>query len=239
MNEKSNFYVFERKEIFLVILFVILVSITSFLFGLKMGSGYSFEKSGHNEADMEMISTPAKKIDFSSTEEESVKKMIDQQKAMPETNKEDINKTVEESLKKKMIEEFNSENSKKFNNEAEPVKVNEVAPETSPIVTEEVMAEAPATETVQENGVSSSDKFAGKYTIQLGSYQTVKEATDFAEGFKVLGYNPIINEVQIPNRGNWFRVSLGVFDSLVDAKNYLLKNKSLFSDRDYVLIQFD
>jgi len=206
-----------------------------------MGSGYSFEKTGHNESDLEMISTPAKKIDFSSTEEESVKKMIDEQKAMPETKKEDINKTVEESLKKKMIEEFNSENSKKFNNEAEPVKVNEVTPETSPVVMDDTPAvsdqEVPAQ--VEENGVSSSDKFAGKYTIQLGSYQTVKEATDFAEGFKVLGYNPIINEVQIPSRGNWFRVSLGVFDSLVDAKSYLLKNKSLFSDRDYVLIQFD
>jgi len=64
MNEKSNFYVFERKEIFLVILFVILVSITSFLFGLKMGSGYSFEKTGHNESDLEMISTPARRLIF-------------------------------------------------------------------------------------------------------------------------------------------------------------------------------
>ncbi|EQC52370.1 SPOR domain-containing protein, partial [Bacteriovorax sp. DB6_IX] len=85
----------------------------------------------------------------------------------------------------------------------------------------------------------SDDNFSGKYTIQLSSFQSLAEAKQFAEGFKVLGYNPIINEKNIPGRGNWFRVSLGVFNSLSETKDYILKHKSLFAERDYVLTKFE
>lgn len=233
MNDKSNFYVFEKKEVFLVILFVILVSITSFLFGLKMGSGYSFEQAGNTSSDLEKISTENAKVDFSSTEEERVNEFIKTNNQ--DVKKEDINKKVEESLKQKMIEEFNNENTKKFNPET-----TKVAPEKKeiPIVepTESLVSVDNSDSVVEEK---EADNFSGKFTIQLGSYQTIKEATEFAEGFKVLGYNPIINESTVAGRGNWFRVSIGVFDNLNDAKSYLLKNKSLFANREYFFFQFD
>lgn len=237
MNEKSNFYVFERKEIFLVILFVILISITSFLFGLKMGSGYSFDKAGNTNSELEAISTAAPAVEFTSTEEEKVDKLISETKPT-DSEGSDINKKVEDSLKQKLVEEFSNENNKKY------APVN--PPTTAPAV--DVMKDDNEVMDVQKKENESSSKAApseskdslvGKYTIQLGSSQSLKEATDFAEGFKVLGYTPIVNEVQIPGRGNWFRVSIGIFDSLNDAKSYLIKNKSLFSDRDYVLVQFD
>ncbi|CAN0060821.1 unnamed protein product [Chrysoparadoxa australica] len=97
------------------------------------------------------------------------------------------------------------------------------------------------TEVKMEEGAKSSlkDKFSGKYTIQLGSHRSVEEAEAFAEGFKVRGYNPIINEVEIPNRGIWYRVSLGVFDTITDAKDYVKKEQSLFQGQDYVFVRFD
>lgn len=235
MNEKSNFYVFERKEIILVILFVIVTAITSFIFGLNIGANHAYEKAGHTGNDLKQITTETPKVDFTSTQEEKVEEIVKKE----ETKKVDINKEIQDSLKQKMIEEFSKEN-KKFVNAA-PVQKNEMAeapkveaaPEQKIVEPDQVMEEAPS---AQEQ---SDDNFSGKYTIQLSSFQSLAEAKQFAEGFKVLGYNPIINEKNIPGRGNWFRVSLGVFNSLSETKDYILKHKSLFAERDYVLTKFE
>lgn len=76
---------------------------------------------------------------------------------------------------------------------------------------------------------------AGKYTIQLGSYETMDEAKQFAEGFTVRGYNPIINEVSIAGKGNWYRVSLGLFNTVDEAKAYIREEQSLFSGQEHII----
>jgi cell division protein FtsN len=75
----------------------------------------------------------------------------------------------------------------------------------------------------------------GKYTIQLGSYNTLEEAKQFAEGFTVRGYSPIINEVKIEGKGTWYRVSLGLFGSVDEAKTYIKQEQSLFSGQEHVI----
>ena len=79
-----------------------------------------------------------------------------------------------------------------------------------------------------EKDFSTPDPMKGKVTIQLGSYQSVEDAEKFAEGFRVRGYNPIISKVQVKGRGLWFRVSLGAFDTVSDAKDFAKQEESLF-----------
>jgi cell division protein FtsN len=78
---------------------------------------------------------------------------------------------------------------------------------------------------------------SGKYTIQLGSYPNVEEAKQFAEGFTVRGYSPIINETTIEGKGTWYRVSLGLFSTVEEAKGYIKAEQSLFSGQDYVITE--
>lgn len=95
--------------------------------------------------------------------------------------------------------------------------------------------EKPAT-TTDAGGLSSQQSTAaGKYTIQLGSYNTVDEAKQFAEGFTVRGYSPIINEVKIAGKGTWYRVSLGLFNTVDEAKSYIKQEQSLFSGQEHVI----
>lgn len=94
--------------------------------------------------------------------------------------------------------------------------------------------EKPAT--ADAGGLSSQQSSAaGKYTIQLGSYNTVDEAKQFAEGFTVRGYSPIINEVKIDGKGTWYRVSLGLFNTVEEAKAYIKQEQSLFSGQEHVI----
>lgn len=83
----------------------------------------------------------------------------------------------------------------------------------------------------------SPNAMAGKFTIQLGSYNNLDEAKQFAEGFTVRGYNPIINEVRISGKGVWYRVSLGLFNSVDEAKKYIRDEQSLFSGQDHIITE--
>jgi septal ring-binding cell division protein DamX len=127
------------------------------------------------------------------------------------TISEDSKLTDDEKLKKLMDESKNrlSDELNKFSSEEKPANAStEGAPQST---------------------------MAGKYTIQLGSYNTVDEAKQFAEGFTVRGYSPIINEVKIDGKGTWYRVSLGLFNSVEEAKAYIKQEQSLFTGQDHVI----
>jgi septal ring-binding cell division protein DamX len=102
---------------------------------------------------------------------------------------------------------------------------------------EKVSSEEPAMSTNQSVEPKSSNAMAGKFTIQLGSYPTLEEAKQFAEGFSVRGYSPIINETQLEGKGTWYRVSLGLFNTVDEAKTYIKGEQSLFSGQDYVITE--
>ena len=91
----------------------------------------------------------------------------------------------------------------------------------------------PATAPAPKQEVS----YRGKWTIRLGSYQKMADAQHFADGFKVRGYNPIINEVTIEGRGVWYRVGLGIFDNMAAAKGYIKQEQTLFQGQDYAIVQ--
>jgi septal ring-binding cell division protein DamX len=99
---------------------------------------------------------------------------------------------------------------------------------------EKFTTEDPMTKPAPADTATKSN-MVGKYTIQLGSYNNIDDARQFAEGFTVRGYSPIINEVKIPGKGNWYRVSLGLFNTVEEAKKYIRDEQSLFSGQDHII----
>jgi septal ring-binding cell division protein DamX len=142
---------------------------------------------------------------------------------------EDAEKTVTEESKltddeklKKLMDESKtrlSDELEKFSSDDKAVAVQSTEVKTAPA----------------EN--QSSSPVNGKYTIQLGSYPTMEEAKQFAEGFTVRGYSPIINQTTLEGKGTWYRVSLGLFATVEEAKGYIKKEQTLFSGQDYVITE--
>lgn len=131
------------------------------------------------------------------------------------TISEDAKLTDEEKLKKLMDESKN-----RLTNELDKFSTDDKAP-------------------MSTEGADNKSAMSGKYTIQLGSYNTVDEAKQFAEGFTVRGYSPIINEVKIEGKGTWYRVSLGIFNSVDEAKAYIKQEQSLFAGQEHVISKID
>ena len=220
MEDKTKFYIFDKKEIALIFTFMVLATVIAFILGVKFGLNYSYDSSGLALEDRD-------KVELLSGDEESVQQ-------------------VEEShvTKKINVDETYSQLKDEFDRLQDGEK-NEVQIKEEP--TEKSKVEAPS-QTVREESASDvvvqkskHDRFYNKYTIQLGSYRSVEDAKQFANGFKVRGYDPIVNPFNIHSKGGiWYRVSIGVFDSSSKAKEYIIKNQSLFqSHNDYIIGKFD
>lgn len=203
MDSKTKLFVFAKKEVALIFIFMILIAITSFVMGVKIGKNYSMEMAGVTPADQKKV------VELLSNKEEDL-----------ETIKKDAEAHVVESgdIEHKLQEKISAE----FGSGADAGH--------GAAVTGHGAAQNMSTEKAQDN-------LSGKFTIQLGSHRTLKEAEDFAEGFKARGYDTIINQIDIKGKGTWYRVSLGAFTSMEEAKTYITKEKTLFIGQDYTIVK--
>ncbi|MFW5925736.1 MAG: SPOR domain-containing protein [Myxococcota bacterium] len=60
----------------------------------------------------------------------------------------------------------------------------------------------------------------GKYTLQVISYRTKEEARLFAETLRERGHETFVVRADLPDRGTYWRVRIGPFDSKRDAQAY-------------------
>lgn len=202
MDSKTKLYVFAKKEVALIFIFMILIAVTSFVLGVKIGKNYSMEMAGITPEDQKKV------VELLSNKEEELSSI----KANPEANTVESS-DIENKLQEKISEEFGA----------------------GSVPAHGGMSKPPA------NGVEAKhetkDALSGKFTIQLGSHRTLKEAESFAEGFRARGYNPIINQIEIKGKGTWYRVSLEAFNTAEEAKAYVGKEKTLFMGQDYTIIK--
>lgn len=71
----------------------------------------------------------------------------------------------------------------------------------------------------------------GKYTVQIASYATEKEAKSHAKKLKGDGYSAFYLSAKVTSK-TWYRVSVGLFDSRQSANNFrkeLMKQASISS----------
>ncbi len=231
MEEKTKLYVFEKKEVALIFLFMLLIALTSFIMGIKIGKNYSYKVAGLTTDDRQ-------KVELLSTEEEMVDQVVTEKKVQGEGSTSDaqLKDLAFQKLKEKIDKEFTQPAP-----EAQPGPAEKTAePEAAPVPAAKAQAsEAKAAAPQEEETQTPKDQYSGKYTIQLGSHRALADAEKFADGFRIRGYNPIITEVRIKERGTWYRVSLGVFGNITEAKDYIVKEKTLFEGVDYVIGRFD
>jgi cell division protein FtsN len=214
MDSKTKLYVFAKKEVALIFTFMILIAITSFIMGIKIGKKYSYEAAGITHEDQKKV------VDLLSKNEEDLESLKKNQEAHKVESAD-----IENKLQEKISDEFGVH-----------VPATGDTHHSANMSTEVKPHEAPAGHETK-NVKNSSDELSGKMTIQLGSHRTLKEAEDFSEGFKARGYDPIINQIEIKGKGTWYRVSLGAFPNIEEAKTYIAKEKTLFIGQDYTIVK--
>ncbi len=199
MDSKTKLYVFTRIEVFLIFIFMICISVTSFLLGVKVGDHYSFFAAGFKPEDKERVLLLSKK-------EEELKKI----ESMEIT--EQKSEEIEGQLNSKLADEFSptSHNNSEGPQSSQTNQVGHTSPghgaeghgenltpTSPPHGVENSSPNSSGQLTLDkkpEGSVKSQGKLKGMFTVQLSSHRAIKDAEDFALGFKARGYSPIIAE---------------------------------------------
>ncbi|MFH1829332.1 MAG: SPOR domain-containing protein [Pseudomonadota bacterium] len=71
---------------------------------------------------------------------------------------------------------------------------------------------------------------SARYSVQVGSYPDMAEASSVVERWKTKGYPAYLMIADIPDRGRWYRVRIGGFESRAEASKYMDK----FTSRESV-----
>lgn len=69
-----------------------------------------------------------------------------------------------------------------------------------------------------------------KFTIQVASFQDKSRAEIVLNDLKQKGYQPVISPKELPEKGTWYRVFVGDFDTEEEAKSLLDKLKEEYKD---------
>jgi len=228
MNENAKLFVFSTKEVILIVVFNVFVAITFFLLGVRTGKDYSYNKAGFSPEDR-------RTLEIKSSQEEIVND-IKKEMVKPKIDKSD----VDDRLRKHIENELNNEN---INESSSSDNIEPPSPEDLAKVSK-ISEKSDFDNTANSNKdlipvakteVLKKENYIGKYTVQLGSFRTMKEGKSFSSAFVKRGYEPIITEAHPRNKGTWFRVSIGLFNSVADLKDYVNKEKNLFRSQNYII----
>ena len=223
MNEKTKLYIFTKLEMGLIFLFTLVIATIAFTFGVRLGRSYSFQYADLSPEDQ-------RQIELLSGQEEKINELVENQTEINDENvikMDEINRRLEEKIKAELSTNSGQSVAQAPSDTTPP---NE-APSAS-----KASPEPERIENVQER---ENKNYLGKHTVQLSSHRSRSEAEAFAEGFKVRGYDPIIHPVELPDRGVWYRVCIGVFDSVSEAKEFVKRERTLFQGQDHTFARFE
>ena len=83
-------------------------------------------------------------------------------------------------------------------------------------------------QTVFDVAATSPSLPVGKFTIQVGSFPSLKEAIDEADSLEQKGAKPFLRSATLKDRGRWYRIYLGGYQSRtaaeLAAKGYVEKH---------------
>ena len=247
MKEENKLLVFDKKEILILIAFLIILVLASFVYGVKIGKDYSFSNS-------DVTTEEINKLEVLSASEEKANTYKKERRILDGDNGYNLlKKKIDEELKKtsskneiKKEGKTPAKDSLENNNAKSEKKENLPSKEGAYYANNDIESGTKKTGEKEldevDNIVDSQamqDVYKGTWTIQLSSHKNLKDAKIFSNNFKVRGYNPIINQVDLGDKGVWYRVSIGSFSTLVEAKNYVIKENDIFTDLDHVFIQFE
>lgn len=82
------------------------------------------------------------------------------------------------------------------------------------------VALAPARSAIPPTGPRARAGHDGDLTLQVASYRSEQEAEIFAEALRARGHAAFVLQAEIPDRGTYFRVRIGPFETVGEAESY-------------------
>lgn len=90
---------------------------------------------------------------------------------------------------------------------------------------------------VEATSASTTSADQGNYTLQVGSFNDLAEASERVARLGLLGIKAYVARVEIPRRGTWYRVQTGSFASREEAARYGTQLRNKGSVPDFIIAE--
>jgi cell division protein FtsN len=235
VDQKRRLFIYDRKEVGILILLGVGVALFAFTLGVHLGKQVVPKAT---EAALE-----AKPVDPLTAAEPSAPSRVEisgEVKNVPAAVDETLDQSLRDEIAKtgmkvdktRQVELPSTVHASKETTSPEVGAEGNAPKKSAPVATApKSMARKsePATESAAEN-VSS------RYTLQVGSYPSLREAEPELLKLNENGLRAEVREVELTGKGKWFRLFVGQFDTIKDAEK---AGKSFKKERriaDFVVV---
>lgn len=229
METKHELFVFNKKEVGVILMLLGLVALFSFTLGIKLGKRLGAAKPAEQAAIVASPLTAAKP----KTEHAAEASKEDEESA-PTLSEDEINPAAaaEEKADAELEKEIDKTHAGagKILAMALPGEKKGVAKSTE---------SGPAKAEPATHSQKTEQAANGKYTLQIGSYRTLKEATEQVSELKKKNLDAFYVEAQIPGKWTWYRVGVGVFANKGMAEKTAVRWKSAKALPPYIVQKID
>lgn len=206
MENKRKFFIYDRKEVGILILLGVGVSLFAFTLGVHLGKQVTpppvVEEAAH---------APTEKVDTDTPALPSRTEISEQVKNVPGA----VDDALDQSLRDEIVRNgLQLSTPKPLNYPDKTVTEKKQAHAAAPV---EAPKSAPA---VPEKKTETTTKPAARgvhYALQVGSYPKESDAKDQLPTFSNLGLPVQIKQVEIEGKGTWYRILVGEFPSIKEA----------------------
>lgn len=200
MERKQRLFIYDRKEMVVLILLGVAVAFFAFTLGIHLGKR-----------------VPPKPTTVAQQPEAApVATVPDQTPNRQEFQEQSKNvaQAVDESLSQSLHEEV-QRTGIKLDTPRQVELPNKVRTSERGAATPEAKKAEPA---VADFAAAQRPAPHGKFTLQIGSYPSVQEAKDQVEAVEALGLKPYLRSAEIKGKGKWYRVYLGGYEEKAEAE---------------------
>jgi len=198
MQQKQRLFIYDRKEMGVLLLLALLVAVFAFTLGVHLG-----KRVGTGE-----MAAEAPAVTMAATEEDSVpsaQELSDQNKgAQLESDEvldiaahDEVGRTGLKAAVRRQIELPQKSKAEKANAAPKP---------------EDGLVDASL-----QSLAAVSRAASGKYTLQIGSHPKIETAREQVSNAEAAGLKPMLRIVELPGRGRWYRIFVGGYASKDEA----------------------
>lgn len=222
METKPDLLVVHKKEVLIVLILFVLVAAFSFTLGLRMGK--SMQSSGHSTDNANACgpaSTPLVKAIPESQE-------VSHEVAHDEASNHSQGNSNHESAS----DHEGGTSQKASSNVAEETADAELAKE---VHEHRIGLEKPIPMSLPKHKKTEKHASSTRYTLQVGAHRSAIEANQQISKLKKEGFDAFYFEAEIPGKGTWYRVGVGVFETKENAEKTATKWKTAKALPEYII----
>lgn len=209
MEQKQRLFIYDRKEMGILILLGVMVAIFAFTLGVHLGKRVGPKPLASTTNESAQVATATEQLPHPDEISDQAKNAVSSvDSGLNEALQEEVGKTGIKLDTPRQVELPTETHKEAHSTSALPADTA-TKPSVSELNFRGKSHQAPPAE---ELPVSEA-----KFTLQVGSHPGVIDAKKQIDELAEQGLKPFMREVQIRGKGKWFRVYLGGYENKADA----------------------